>query len=41
MLNGRKSCRELIINSKIIKSMLGGKKEPAKEEEVTINFAFS
>ncbi|MFL2633983.1 MAG: N-acetylneuraminate synthase family protein [Candidatus Marisimplicoccus sp.] len=36
-----KSCRELIINSKIIKSMLGGKKEPAKEEEVTINFAFS
>ncbi|MDC6466073.1 N-acetylneuraminate synthase family protein [Flavobacteriaceae bacterium] len=36
-----KNCKELIINSKIIKSMLGGTKEPAKEEEVTINFAFS
>ena len=36
-----KSCKELILNSKIIKSMLGGIKEPAKEEEVTINFAFS
>ena len=36
-----KSCKELIYNSKIIKSMLGGTKEPAKEEEVTINFAFS
>lgn len=36
-----KSCKELIYNSKIIKSMLGGTKEPAQEEEVTINFAFS
>lgn len=36
-----KKCKELIDNSKIIKSMLGGKKEPAKEEKVTINFAFS
>lgn len=35
------SCKELIANSIIIKSMLGGIKEPAKEEEVTINFAFS
>ena len=34
-------CKELIKNSKIIKSMLGGTKEPAKEEEVTQNFAFS
>tara|TARA_B100000965_G_scaffold252156_1_gene212151 strand:- start:12310 stop:13338 length:1029 start_codon:yes stop_codon:yes gene_type:complete len=36
-----KNCKELIDNSKIIKSMLGGNKEPAKEEEVTINFAFA
>lgn len=36
-----KKCKELIDNSKIIKSMLGGKKEPAKEEKVTIDFAFS
>ena len=35
------SCMELIKNSKLIKSMLGGKKEPAKEEKVTIDFAFS
>lgn len=35
------SCKELIANSITIKSMLGGIKEPAKEEEVTINFAFS
>ena len=35
------SCKELIANSIKIKSMLGGIKEPAKEEEVTINFAFS
>ena len=34
-------CKELIKNSKIIKSMLGGTKEPAKEEEVTQKFAFS
>ena len=36
-----KKCKELIDNSKVIKSMLGGKKEPAKEEKVTIDFAFS
>ena len=35
------SCKELLANSITIKSMLGGIKEPAKEEEVTINFAFS
>ena len=35
------SCRELIVNSKLIKSMLGGKKIAADEEKVTINFAFS
>ncbi len=34
-------CKELIINSKTIKSMLGGDKAPAKEEKVTIDFAFS
>ena len=36
-----KSCSELIENSLKIKSMLGGKKEAAKEEQVTSNFAFS
>ena len=35
------NCRLLIKNSKTIKSMLGGKKEPAKEEKVTIDFAFA
>ncbi len=35
------NCRELIENSKIIKSMLGGEKKAAKEEGITINFAFS
>ena len=35
------ACKELIANSITIKSMLGGIKEPAKEEKVTINFAFS
>ena len=35
------TCKDLIENSKIIKSMLGGKKEPAKEEKVTIDFAFA
>tara|TARA_X000000368_G_scaffold153911_1_gene121270 strand:- start:21494 stop:22522 length:1029 start_codon:yes stop_codon:yes gene_type:complete len=35
------NCRLLINNSKTIKSMLGGKKEPAKEEKVTIDFAFA
>jgi sialic acid synthase SpsE len=35
------TCRELIIKSKLIKSMLGGKKEAAKEEQATIDFAFA
>ena len=35
------SCKELIKNSRILKSMLGGKKVPAKEENVTIDFAFA
>ena len=35
------NCKELITNSKLIKSMLGGKKCAAKEEKVTINFAFA
>ena len=35
------NCNELIKNSKIIKSMLGGEKTPAKEEKVTIDFAFA
>jgi len=33
--------KELIIGSEEIHKMLGGKKEPAKEEQVTIDFAFS
>ena len=36
-----KACSELIENSLKIKSMLGGKKEAANEEQVTSNFAFS
>lgn len=35
------ACRELIINSNEIWQMRGGKKEPAKEEQVTIDFAFA
>lgn len=34
-------CKKLIINSKEIAQMRGGKKEPAKEEQVTIDFAFA
>mgnify|MGYP006156866979 FL=1 len=34
-------CRNLINGSKEIASMRGGKKEPAKEEKVTIDFAFA
>lgn len=34
-------CRELISVSKIIKDMLGGRKEAAREEQVTIDFAFA
>jgi N-acetylneuraminate synthase len=35
------ACRELIINSAEIAQMRGGIKEPAKEEQVTIDFAFA
>lgn len=35
------ACKELIEQSKIVHTMLGGKKEPAKEEQVTIDFAFA
>jgi N-acetylneuraminate synthase len=35
------ACRELISGSKEIWSMRGGSKAPAKEEQVTIDFAFA
>ena len=35
------NCKELIINSNEIWQMRGGTKEPAKEEQVTIDFAFA
>ncbi|MGB3607698.1 N-acetylneuraminate synthase [Psychroserpens sp.] len=35
------ACKELIISSREIALMRGGKKEPAKEEQVTIDFAFA
>lgn len=35
------ACRELIVSSGEIWQMRGGKKEPAKEEQVTIDFAFA
>ncbi len=35
------ACKELIVGSKEIALMRGGKKEPAKEEQVTIDFAFA
>lgn len=35
------ACCELIISSKEIAEMRGGSKEPAKEEQVTIDFAFA
>ena len=34
-------CAHLVVGSKEIWSMRGGKKEPAKEEKVTIDFAFA
>lgn len=34
-------CKELIVGAKEIALMRGGKKEPAKEEQVTIDFAFA
>ncbi len=36
-----KACEELIEGSKIIKQQRGGRKGPAKEEQVTIDFAFA
>ena len=36
-----KACKELITGSKEIALMRGGTKEPAKEEQVTIDFAFA
>lgn len=36
-----KACKELIQSSNEIWQMRGGKKEPAKEEQVTIDFAFA
>lgn len=36
-----KACKELIDGSAEIHAMLGGKKEPAAEEQVTIDFAFA
>ncbi len=35
------ACKELIEGSKILFEQRGGKKEPAKEEQVTIDFAFA
>ncbi|MFI1745824.1 N-acetylneuraminate synthase family protein [Thalassobellus sediminis] len=35
------TCKNLIMSSKEIALMRGGKKEPAKEEQVTIDFAFA
>ena len=35
------ACSELIVNSAEMALMRGGKKEPAKEEQVTIDFAFA
>lgn len=36
-----KACAELILSSREIQLMRGGVKEPAKEEQVTIDFAFA
>ena len=36
-----KTCKDLIKGSEIIWKQSGGKKEPAKEEQVTIDFAFA
>ncbi len=35
------ACRELIEGSNLIHQMIGGKKEPANEEQVTMDFAFA
>ncbi len=36
-----KECKELIIAAKDVRKMMGGKKQAAKEEQVTIDFAFA
>jgi len=36
-----RACKDLIEGSKILFAQRGGKKEPAKEEQVTIDFAFA
>lgn len=36
-----KNCKKLIVGSQLIWQMRGGSKEPAKEEQVTIDFAFA
>jgi N-acetylneuraminate synthase len=36
-----KACRQLIEGSKILYQQRGGNKEPANEEQVTIDFAFA
>ncbi len=36
-----RACRELILQSRTLHSELGGTKGPAKEEQVTIDFAFA
>ena len=36
-----KACKELISGSRILKLERGGKKEPAREEKVTMDFAFA
>lgn len=36
-----KACKELIVSSAEIALMRGGTKKPAKEEQVTIDFAFA
>jgi sialic acid synthase SpsE len=35
------ACKELIEGSRLVHTMLGGKKEPAAEEQVTIDFAYA
>lgn len=37
----KQECADLITESSMVHSMLGGKKEPAKEEQVTIDFAYA
>ena len=39
--NSGLGCKELIVSSAEMAQMRGGTKEPAKEEQVTIDFAFA